>query len=176
VLAASRHLSLAVVVVGAVGAALAADLAWYGLGRWRGAEALTGLLRVLRQPPATVDRVTRVLRTHQLAFVWSARFLPELNPVAAGLSGVARVGLVRFLLYASGSALAWAGAWVGMGFLLAGSIAQSPSWLGIPATVWVAIAVTAVTVSVVVLTGWRGRHRPADETEAATALQMRLAA
>ena len=173
VLAASGHLSLAVVVVGAVGAALAADLAWYGLGRWRGAEALTGLLRVLRQPPATADRVTRAFRAHQLAFVWSARFLPELNPVAASLSGVARVGLVRFLLYASGSALAWAGAWVGVGFLLAGTIAESPSWLGIPATVWVAIAVTAVTLGVVALAGWRRRHRPADETEATTAPRMR---
>jgi membrane protein DedA with SNARE-associated domain len=176
VLAASGHLSLAVVVVGAVGAALAADLAWYGLGRWRGAEALTGLLRLLRQPPATVDRVTRAFRAHQLAFVWSARFLPELNPVAAGLSGVARVGLVRFLLYASGSALAWTGAWVGVGFLLAGSIAESPDWLGIPATVWVAIAVTAVTVSVVVFAGWRRRHRPTDGMEAATAPRMELAA
>jgi membrane protein DedA with SNARE-associated domain len=176
VLAASGHLSLAVVVVGAVGAALAADLAWYGLGRWRGAAALAGLLRVLRQPPATVDRVARVFRAHQLAFVWSARFLPELNPVAAGLSGVARVGLARFLLYSSGSALAWAGAWVGVGFLLAGSIAESPDWLGIPATVWVAIAVTAVTMGVVGITGWRRRHQRVDETEAAAARLMGLAA
>jgi membrane protein DedA with SNARE-associated domain len=176
VLAASGHLSLAVVVVGAVGAALAADLAWYGLGRWRGAEALTGLLRVLRQPPATVDRVTRVFRAHQVAFVWSARFLPELNPVAAGLSGVARVGLVRFLLYASGSALAWVGVWIGVGFLLAGSIAESPDWFGIPAAVWVALGVTALTVSVAVLAGWRHQHWPADETEATTAPRMGLAA
>ena len=78
--------------------------------------------------------MTRAFRAHQLAFVWSARFLPELNPIAAGLSGVARVGLARFLLYASGSALAWAGAWVGVGFLLAGTIAESPGWLGISAS------------------------------------------
>lgn len=176
VLAANGHLSLAVVVVSAVGAALAADLAWYGLGRWRGAEALTGLLRVLGQPPATVDRVTRAFRAHQLMFVWGARFLPELNPVAAGLSGVARVGLVRFLLYASGSALAWAGAWVGVGFLLAGRIAESPHWLGIPAAVWLAVAVTAVTVSVVALAGWRPRPRPADETGTAAEPRIRLVA
>ena len=176
VLAANGHLSLAVVVVSAVGAALAADLAWYGLGRWRGAEALTGLLRVLGQPPATVDRVTRAFRAHQLMFVWGARFLPELNPVAAGLSGVARVGLVRFLLYASGSALAWAGAWVGVGFLLAGRIAESPDWLGIPAAVWVAVAVTTVTVSVVALAGWRPRPRPADETGTAAEPRIRLVA
>ena len=125
VLAASGHLSLIVVVAGAVGAALGADLAWYGLGRWRGTEALTGLLRVLRRPPATFDRVTRVFRAHHVGFVWSARFLPELNPIAAGLAGVTGVGLSRFLLYASGSALAWAGAWAGGGFLLAGTIGVS---------------------------------------------------
>ena len=105
-LVASGHLSPVVVVAGAVVASLGADLVWYGLGRWRGEQALTGLLRLMRQPPATVGRVTRVFRGHQIGFMWSARFLPELNPIAAGLSGVAGVGLLRFLLYASGSALA----------------------------------------------------------------------
>ena len=134
VLAASGHLSLIVVLVGAVRAALRADLAWYGLGRWRGAAALAGLLRLLRRPPATFDRVTRAFRAHHLGFVWSARFLPELNPVAAGLAGVTGVGLSRFLLYASGSALSWAGAWAGGGFLLAGIIGASPDRLGMATT------------------------------------------
>ena len=159
-LVASGQLSPIVLVAGAVGAALGADLAWYGLGRWRGAQALSGVFRLLRQPPATVDRVTRVFRAHQLGFVWSARFLPELNPIAAGLSGVARIGLLRFLVYASSSALAWAGAWVGGGFLLAGTVAESPGWLGISVSVWMAIAVTVVMLSTVVLAGWGRRRRP----------------
>ena len=95
---------------------------------------------------------------------------------AAERSGGRFVGLARFLLYSSGSALAWAGAWVGVGFLLAGSIAESPDWLGIPATVWVAIAVTAVTMGGVAITGWRRRHQRVDETEAAAARLMGLAA
>jgi membrane protein DedA with SNARE-associated domain len=173
-LIASGHLSLVVVIVGAVGAALGADLAWYGLGRWRGAQALRGALRLLRQTPATVDRVTRVFRAHQLGFLWGARFLPELNPIAAGLAGVARVGLARFLLYGSGSALAWTGVWVGAGFVLAGAIAESPTWLGIPVIVWVAITATAVTVSVAVLAGRRRRHHPAVDSGAATEFPTRL--
>jgi membrane protein DedA with SNARE-associated domain len=157
-LVASGHLSPVFVVAGAVGAALGADLAWYGLGRWRGTQTLTGILRVLRQPPTTLDRVTRAFRAHQAGFLWSARFLPELNPVAAGLSGVTRVGLARFLLYASGSALAWAGAWVGGGFLLAGSIAERSEWLGLPIALWVGVTATAMTVGVAILAsraGWR---------------------
>jgi membrane protein DedA with SNARE-associated domain len=130
-LVASGHLSPVAVVAGAVVATLSTDLAWYALGRWRDAEALAGLFRVLRQPPATVDLVRRVFRVHQVGFVWSARFLPELNPIAASLSGVALVGLPRFLLYASGSALSWVGAWVGGGFLLAGTIATNRGWFGI---------------------------------------------
>jgi hypothetical protein len=59
-LAASGQVSLVALVAGGAGAALCADLGWYGLGRWRGAAALASLLRALRQPPATVDRVVRI--------------------------------------------------------------------------------------------------------------------
>src|SRR6059036_3635460 len=45
-LAGNGQLELAVIVGIAVGAALAADLIWYGLGRWRGAQALKTLGRL----------------------------------------------------------------------------------------------------------------------------------
>lgn len=175
VLAASGQLSLIVVVAGAVAAALAADLAWYGLGRWRGTAALTGLLRVLRRPPATFDRVTRVFRAHRAGFVWSARFLPELNPIAAGLAGVTGVGLSRFLLYASGSALGWAGAWAGGGFLLAWTIGVSADRLGMPTIVWVTVALTTLMAAVIVLAGWR-RGRPSQDGSLARRAAARAAA
>lgn len=176
VLAASGHLSLVVVLVGAVGAALGADLAWYGLGRWRGAAALAGLLRLLRRPPATFDRVTRVFRTHRLEFVWSARFLPELNPVAASLAGVTGVGLSRFLLYGSGSALAWAGTWAGGGFLLAGTIGARPDGAGVSTTVWIAVALTVLSMSVLAFAGWRRRPRSPGEADADRQPLVRIAA
>jgi membrane protein DedA with SNARE-associated domain len=176
VLVASGHLSLVVVIAGVVGAALGADVAWYGLGRWCGADALRELLRVLRLPPAAVDRVTRVFRAHHLGFVWSARLLPELNPVAAGLSGVARVEPTRFLLHATGSALARAGVWVGGGFFPAGAIAESRGWFGASPAVWVAVAVTAATLSAAGLAAWWRRHRPAVEPEGAPGPRVRRAA
>ena len=173
-LAGSGNLSLTVVVASAVGAALGADLVWYGLGRWRGAQTLAGFFRLLRLPPASVDRVARVFRTRHLGFVWSARFLPELNPIAAGLAGVTRMGLARFLLHASGSALIWAGAWAGGGFLLGGTIAGSPDRFGIPATVLIAVALTVVAVSVLPLAGWLRRGRPAGALAAGTGHLTRL--
>jgi membrane protein DedA with SNARE-associated domain len=161
VLAGSDGLSLAVVLGSAVAAALGADLVWYGLGRWRGRQALAACVRVLRVPPASVARIERAFRAHQLGFVWSARFLPELNPVAAGMAGVTRVKLGRFLPHAAGSALVWAGAWAGGGFLLAGTLAESPDGVGIPATVMVTVALTGVAVSALPLVRWLRRSRPA---------------
>ncbi len=46
VLVGSGYLSMASIISIAVGASLAADLTWYGLGRWRGARALKILGRV----------------------------------------------------------------------------------------------------------------------------------
>jgi membrane protein DedA with SNARE-associated domain len=164
-LAASGQVSLVALVAGGAGAALCADLGWYGLGRWRGAAALASLLRALRQPPATVDRVVRVFRTHRLGFVWAARFLPELNPIAASLSGVTGVGLLRYLLHAIGSALAWVGVWVGGGFLLAGSLAASPD-AGASAAGLIALSLAAGAGIALGFLVWRRRRRARRETGA----------
>jgi membrane protein DedA with SNARE-associated domain len=164
-LAASGQVSLVALVAGGAGAALCADLGWYGLGRWRGAAALASLLRALRQPPATVDRVVRVFRTHRLGFVWAARFLPELNPIAASLSGVTGVGLLRYLLHAIGSALAWVGVWVGGGFLLAGSLAASPD-AGASAAGLIGLSLAAGAGIALGFLVWRRRRRARRETGA----------
>lgn len=167
-LASTGGLSFPLVLASAVGAAFSADLLWYGLGRWRGTQALTACVRLLRLPRASVDQVEHVFRTHQRRFVWSARFLPELNPVAAGLAGATRLGLAPFLLHAGGSALVWAGAWAGGGYLLGGVAAESPGWLGVSFTVLIAVAVAAVAMSVLALVGWSLRGQPADAMDART--------
>jgi membrane protein DedA with SNARE-associated domain len=123
-------------------------MAWYGLGRWRGARTLAALAGLLRRPPASVDRIQRVFLAHRLGYLWTSRFLPELNAVAAGLAGVTRLRLTHFALHAAGSALVWAGTWVGGGFLLGGALPGSP---GIKYTVLTAGALAAVSLSVLAL-------------------------
>jgi membrane protein DedA with SNARE-associated domain len=54
----------------------------------------------------------------------SARFLPELNPVGAGLAGATGLPPVRFLLSALGSAVLWASAWAGAGYALTEAITR----------------------------------------------------
>jgi membrane protein DedA with SNARE-associated domain len=165
-LASGNGPSFGLVLAIAVGAALCADLVWYGLGRWRGARAVSALFRLLRRPPASVDRVERVFFTHQRRFMWSARFLPELNPVAAGLAGATRVRPTRFLRHAAGSALGWTVAWAGAGYLLGGAMAATPERFGILPTVLIALVLAGVAVSALIVVA---RHRRGCLPEKATA-------
>jgi membrane protein DedA with SNARE-associated domain len=92
----------------AVGAALVADAVRYGLGRWRGRGALLALARLLRQSAEYVDSAEGRFRCHQVAFLFGGRFLPELNPIPAGMAGATRIRLGRYTLISMTSALAWA--------------------------------------------------------------------
>jgi membrane protein DedA with SNARE-associated domain len=103
----------------AVTAALVADLFWYGVGRWRGRHALDAAGRVSRHVATRINHAERRFRAHQLGFLFSSRFLPELNPVAAGMAGATGILLPRYLLIRITSAMAWAVVWTGAGYALA---------------------------------------------------------
>jgi membrane protein DedA with SNARE-associated domain len=120
-LAGSGHVSFSVILAVVVGAALSADLIWYSLGRWRGAQTLAVFRRRVK-PHAWVERVERLFLAHRFPVLFGARFLPAANPVGAGLAGAAGMRPATFLLSASGSALIWAGAWAGAGYLLSNVI------------------------------------------------------
>ncbi len=131
VLAGSGYLSMAAIIGIAVGASLAADLTWYGLGRWRGARALNILGRVAPTAGTLVSRARPVFLAHAAAFHLAARFLPELNAIAAGLAGVTKVSTTRFVCYGAVSALIWAGGWTGLGYLLSQAVTETAARLGI---------------------------------------------
>ncbi len=130
-LAGNGHLSLAVSVGIAVGASLAADVTWYGLGRWRGARALRTLGRLVPSAGVLVRRVQRVFAAHAVTFQLGARFLPEMNAIGAGLAGATKVSVTRFVSLAVVSALTWAGAWIGLGFFLSNAVTETAAYLGI---------------------------------------------
>jgi membrane protein DedA with SNARE-associated domain len=140
-----------VVLAITVGAALCADMVWYGLGRWHGARALAALAGLLRRPPTSIDRIQHVFLTHRLGYLWSGRFVPELNAVAAGLAGVTRLRLTHFALHAAGSALLWALTWVGAGFLLGDALTESPDQRATTYAVLITGALAAVPMSVLAL-------------------------
>ena len=126
-----------------VAAALCADLGWYGLGRWRGTWSFEMLSRLVPRMRLSVHRAQHLLLTHTFAVHASARFLPELNFVAAGLAGASGVGIVHFALRAALSASLWAATWIGSGYALSFVDARFTPALGIPVTLVVFAAVVA---------------------------------
>ena len=130
-LAGSGHLSVAVIISIAVGASLAADLTWYSLGRWRGARTLKMFGRLAPNARTLVRRAQHVFVAHRGIFQLGARFLPELNAIGAGLAGATRVSITRFVCYGAVSALMWAGAWIGLGYLLSHAATETAAHLGI---------------------------------------------
>ena len=130
-LAGSGDLSMAVIIAVAIGASLGADLTWYGLGRWRGAKVLRMLGRLSPSAGLLVGRAGHVFAAHGRVFQLGARFLPELNAIAAGLAGATKVNIPRFVCYGAASALVWAGAWTGLGYSLSDAVTETAARLGI---------------------------------------------
>ena len=139
-LAGRGSLSVVVTLAVSIAAALCADLTWYLLGRWRGSRALDLLTRLVPRARTLVQCAAHLLLAHERVVQLGARFLPEVNPIAAGLAGAAEMSLSRFLPGAAVSAAVWTGSWIGIGYLLTHGVAG----LGIPLTF----------VGIAMLVGW----------------------
>jgi membrane protein DedA with SNARE-associated domain len=159
--------NVGIAVTGAVAASLCADLGWYGVGRWRGHQALAAVRRLSRGTRGIFDDAQRLFVAHDRAFQLGARFLPELNPVAAAFAGVAGVSLKRFLTGATASAAIWASTWIGVGYMIA-SATWSGGGSGIP--VFGVIVAASVIASLSVLI------RPAARAVTAIVRSLRIKA
>jgi membrane protein DedA with SNARE-associated domain len=118
---------LVTTAIGSVAAALAADLVWYGVGRWRSRQARDLVGRMSERTAAHLERAERRFRTHRFAFLMGARFLCELNPIAAGVAGATGMTLGSFIVTAMTTGLVWTAVWVGMGYALGPVTAGFPS-------------------------------------------------
>jgi len=147
-LAAHSRTGLLAPVLVTVAATLVADLVWYGLGRWRGQQVLALLGRLARRSPVYVEKVERRFLAHRFGFLFSSRFLPEMNPIAAGMAGATRIVLGRYLLIATTSALAWALAWMSTGYALGHVTGWMPTPFGLLATLCLVVgAILAVCLA-----------------------------
>jgi membrane protein DedA with SNARE-associated domain len=148
-LAWTGDVNVGIAVTGAVAASLCADLGWYSVGRWRGRWALAALKPLSRGTRGFVDDAQRLYLAHDRAFQLGARFLPELNPVAAAFAGVAGVSVKRFLVGATTSAAIWASTWIGVGYLIA-SAAWNGGGSGLPVFAVIVAASVIASLSVLV--------------------------
>ena len=123
-LAATGQVSIPLVLGAIVVVALAVDLAWYEVGRRRGAEALARLCQMSLRPDSYVGRTERVFARYGAQFILVAKFVPGLTTLVPPLAGIARIGRARFALFEVGGVLLWAGTWVGLGYFFSDTVAS----------------------------------------------------
>ena len=122
-LSGSGHMDLALSIVAAMTATLGADVLWYALGRAYGLRVFETLCRFSLDPDLLVRHAKERFAAHRARYLIVAKFLPGVNPLAAGLAGVVTLRPDVFLLYAATGALLWAGAWITVGYLFSDVIA-----------------------------------------------------
>ena len=149
VLSGSGQMHLALAVAAAMAATLGADVLWYALGRSHGARVLGTLCRFSLDPDSFIRDAKQRFVAHRVRYIVLAKFLPGLNPLAAGLAGVVPVPPERFLLYAAAGAFLWAGAWITLGYVCSdviGLMGTRAARLGMP----LAIVIAAVLIAYLV--------------------------
>src|SRR5438445_2250367 len=148
-LSGSGHMDLAVSILAAMIATLGADILWYSLGRSRGPRVFEILCRFSLDPDSLIRHAKERFAAHQARYLVLAKFLPGVNPLAAGLAGAVPIRLDRFLLYAAAGALLWAGAWITLGYLCAdviGLVATGAFRGGTPLVIVIAVGFIAYVV------------------------------
>jgi membrane-associated protein len=132
-------LSLPVLVVGTVVAAVSGDAVGYWSGRRLGRP---WLLRKAGRAARHVERAERFYERYGWGAVVAARFIPWVRTFTPVVAGVAQMSYPRFLSANVVGALCW-----GAGLIVLGHVAHSVSWVRYLAY---AVAAVAVLSSVVV--------------------------
>jgi membrane-associated protein len=154
VLASRGRVSLLLLVLIVVVAAVAGPLVGYEIGRRLGGRLVTA--RALRRVAGGVQRAQEMLRTRGGTAVLIGRFIAVLRALMPALAGTARMSYRTFFLYNAAGGIVW-----GVGYCLLGYAAGS-AYAVIERRVGtgVAIAVAVVVVAAVVIWAVR-RHRRA---------------
>ena len=148
-LSGSGRMNLAVALGATIVAALGADVLWYALGRSLGLRVFGTLCRFSLDPDSLVREAKERFLAHRGRYLVVAKFLPGLNPLAAGLAGAVSLRPDRFLIYAGAGAFLWAAAWIVLGYACSDAIGFVVTWasrVGTPLVVVLAAVLTAYLV------------------------------
>jgi len=121
-LAGQHQLSFAEALTLAVIASLLSDFIWYELGRRRGHAVLNLICRISLEPDSCVRRTEDLFTRNGARSLLFAKFVPGLGTVAPPLAGLFRMRPSRFLLWDLGGAFAWAGAFLGAGYIFSSQL------------------------------------------------------
>src|SRR5213594_3176691 len=104
-LSGSGHMDITDSILAAMIATLGADILWYSLGRSRGPRMFDILCRFSLDPDSLIRHAKERFAAHRVRYLIIAKFLPGVNPLAAGLAGAIPIRPDRFLLYAIAGSL-----------------------------------------------------------------------
>jgi membrane protein DedA with SNARE-associated domain len=156
-LATQGRLSAFGILFWSAGAALAADLGWFLLGRTRGGKILKTVCKVSLSPDSCVRQTELLFERSGMRSLLFAKFIPGYSMVAPPLAGAMGASVLSFLLWDGAGNLLWAGLGVGTGFLFHDAVDRI---LGLLSTLglW-ALAVLAVALGLFILWKWWERRR-----------------
>lgn len=119
---ASAGLAPVPTVLSAAFGGLVADLAWYGLVRWRGDALVDAACGLSSNPGACVLGVRERVANLGPAYVVPAKFVPGAGNLVGAGAALAGMGPGTFLASDATALVLWAGAWTALGRLLASEV------------------------------------------------------
>jgi len=143
-LAGIGKLNIALVFGLAILAVLLGDQIWYQIGLRRGGQVLPVLCRLSLNPDSCVRRTKGIFARYGPRSLLVAKFIPGMASVAAPLSGIFRMRLLRFLVFDVLGSLLYVGVFIWLGYQFGHEIERHASlitmrrigswlWLAVPA-------------------------------------------
>lgn len=121
------QMALDVTVGTAVLASVAADVLWFGLGRFRGPQMLNWLRRSPLNIDSFVRRTEQFFGRHGARSLIVAKFVPGLSMIAPPLAGTVGLSVSLFLWYDSLGTLLWVGSSIALGYAFSSELDQAVS-------------------------------------------------
>ncbi len=123
-LAVAGHFNAVAGLVLAVIACLIADIAWFYLGKFRGAQFLGLLCRFSLEPDSCVRRTSNVFQRYGWRGILVAKFIPGMSTITPPLAGMSGLAPRRFLFFDALGSFLYCGAFLLLGSLFSNQIAQ----------------------------------------------------
>jgi membrane-associated protein len=160
VIASRGHVSLPLVLLVVVGAAILGDSVGYEIGRHFGPRILQ--VGLLRKHALKIDNARAMIRRRGPAAVFLGRFIAFFRAMMPALAGISRMPYPVFLVFNALGGLVWGVGFVLLGYLAGNSYAQVEKTAGR----WIAVVVAVLVVIGIIV--WRVRkHRRYASEEAA---------
>jgi membrane protein DedA with SNARE-associated domain/rhodanese-related sulfurtransferase len=132
-LSAEHQLNFAFALLAGLVGSLAADGAWFLIGRRYGQQVLRLLCKLSFEPAVCVRRTREAFARHRAGALLIAKFVPGLGTLASPIAGQSGMGFGVFLLFDSIGSAIWLGALLAAGRLFGTLLRHDPGlldWVG----------------------------------------------